>query len=336
MKQELESAPLTFTNLKYHNDELISKIALVAKSEERNHFIIAARGSSRLASGVFKFYLETKTPFIVSFAEMSISNFYKARPDYSKAVFIAVSQSGMSADTFNILKNAKECGALTVAITNNPNSNAAECADFHLDLLQGEEKAVAATKTFTAEAAVLLHFALKLSGCDYDFLKLRDLCVKALSTPLPEPSNELLKSKGVICLSRGSSEAVAKECGLKLMECCYKFTYSSSVNEFKHGPRALIEKGQSVIIFAPAFEMFEDFKSSAEELKELGAHLTIFSDSDELLSLADTPIKMPETDFYSAPIVYAVKMQQFVEKTAIKLGINPDQPRNLKKITLTK
>lgn len=335
MLNELEEAPRVIADCISACAPVSKQIAECTEKRGLKRVFVAGRGSSLHAGIAFKFFTEISTPLSVTFDYPSLITLYNIKRDLSDALYVIISQSGAGPDTVAFAKAAKAQGATTVACTNFDNSPLASLCDFTLNISAGEEKAVAATKTLTGEIVALETLAAALCGEELkaDFAK--ESINFVLNTSLPDVTDTLLKSDKIICLSRGVTEAVAKECGLKLMETCYRFTYSSSTNEFKHGPQALVAADVPVILFAPDGKCRDYFVSAAADLKAKGAYLVAFTDINEVAAAADLTFKMPFTEEKEQTVVYLVAMQRFVESLCHTLGLNPDAPRNLNKVTIT-
>lgn len=337
MEAELYSAPAVVSACVRANAETACEIAREVKARGIYNIVTAARGTSHHAAICFKVFSEVLAGMSVAHTNPSTNNVYKAKVDLSKSLYVVVSQSGMSPDTINMLRGAKANGALTVGVTNNKESVLYAEADYCLLLSAGEEKAVAATKTFTTELVALLQLADALGGKNYDFSRLSEKLEKMSGglRDIDRLSKVLEKESQVIVLSRGVTEGVAKECGLKLTETTYKMTHTGSSNEFEHGPKALISKGTVVVMLAPDGEFAESFIESAKKFKGAGAYILSLTDINELEALSDVSYKMPRCDFYEATPAYAFAIQAMACYTATGLGLNPDAPRNLKKVTIT-
>lgn len=338
MERELLSAPQTVKACYEANIEAVTAIAKEVKARGIDGVITGARGTSHHAAIVFKFYTELLAGLSTAHFYPSVSNMYGAKLCYGKKLFVAVSQSGGSPDTLKMLQSAKANGALTVAVTNVADSVLSTAADFSLFLAAGEEKAVAATKTFTTELTALLMLAQALGGkqvIDIENLtvKLNDVAGRIDDVALL--SKALVQAPAVIALSRGTTQGLANELGLKIIETCYKYTIASSTNEFCHGPQALVASGTPVVLLAPNGEGRDSYVEAANRLKGQGAFLLAITDIDEVKAAADLTFAMPAVDAFEAPIVYAVAIQALACRLSVALGLNPDAPRNLNKVTIT-
>ena len=334
MMQELFEAPTVVKNAIANCTPVAKEIADICNRRQIRRVILAGRGSSLHAGIAFKFFLETNTNFVLSFEYPSIVTSFNAVRDLTDSLYIVVSQSGAGPDTIAFAERAKSQGALTVACTNYIDSKLAEICHFTLPISAGEEKAVAATKTLTGEIVALQCLADALAGnvTTYDTNKINDI----LSTPISSFDNSFLGTEHAVCLSRGMTEAVAKECGLKLTETSYIFSFASSTNEFQHGPKALVSDGLPIILFAPSGRNGAHYIDCAKNLADKGAHIIAFTDIDEVKAVASQVIDMPTLAENEQTVCYLVAMQKMVATYCETRGLNPDSPRNLNKVTITK
>ncbi len=336
MYKELNEAPSVVKNAINQNIEVSKTVKKAVEAKGLKRVIIAARGSSLHAGIAFKFFLETNTPLSVAFEYPSIATLFKAKRDMSDTLYVVISQSGAGPDTINMTNYALDAGATVLAVTNDINSAVAKLANYNLAVAAGPELAVAATKTLTGEIIALEVLSLILGGKTINVTFAQDALKSILANEIAKMPEELVNASAVIALSRGYTEVVAKECSLKLMETCYLFTFASSTNEFQHGPKALVNQGTPVLLFAPSGRCKDDYVKVAKDLSEKGAFLVIFSDMDDLKQYSKLFIKMPTVTEEETSVCYLVKMQQFVEKLCVSKGLSPDTPRNLNKITITK
>lgn len=340
MFDEILTEPEVIKNAIRANEGKVAEIAAVVKKRKIKNITIIGRGTSDNAGLCFKYFAEILAGIPSGTAHPSVTTMYGANVDYSDHLFVAVSQSGKSIDTLAVLSQANKQGALTVAITNDPMSPLAKAGKYHLDLSAGEEKSIASAKSYVAELTVLYMLAIALSDKPlmpvvYAFPKR----VEEAIALLPEISEAAEKTKDLnnfIILSRGVMQGVGKELQLKLNECAYTFAQFYGTNDFMHGPYALVEEGVNVIILAPDGECSENFRDIATRLQLLNANVLTFSDNQALLDLATYGVKMPTMDNLSSTVGYSVAMHLFAIELAKQKGLNPDAPRNLKKVTVTK
>ncbi len=340
MFEEIMSEPEVIKNAIHANSKKVEEIAEEVKKRRIKNITIIGRGTSDNAGLCFKYFSEILAGIPSGTAHPSVTTMYGANVDYSDHLFVAVSQSGKSIDTLAVLTQANKQGALTVAVTNDETSPLARAGKFHLNLSAGEEKSIASAKTYIAELTVLYMLAIALSGKPlmpvvYSFPKR----VEEALLLLPEIQEVAEKTKDMnnfIILSRGVMQGVGKELQLKLNECAYTFAQFYGTNDFMHGPFALVEEGVNVIILAPDGECSENFRDIATRLQLLNANVVTFSDNSDLLNLATYGVRMPAMDNLSSTIGYSVAIHLYAMELSKVKGHNPDAPRNLKKVTITK
>jgi glucosamine--fructose-6-phosphate aminotransferase (isomerizing) len=341
MLNELLSQPAVVNSCISQNRRAVKEIAAVLKSGNVSYVVTVARGTSYNATICFKYALELSAGIPVVTYTPSLTTIYNGALNYKDSLLFAISQSGMSTDTLEVVAKAKAKGCKIVGITNDRDSLLAKQSDYLLFLAAGEEQSVAATKTFFAQVCVLNMIVGEVSGNpaimrDMEKVgeKLDD--VKKLSAQIDDAAKAVKDASNFVILSRGLTMGLADETALKMKECCYKYTISYSTSEFIHGPLALIDDNARVIIIAPDGECRNDFINIATRLNLLGAKIVAFSDIKDVLNISDIKIKMPPCTRWDANLVYAMAAQLFAEHMSVRLGLNPDSPRNLKKVTITR
>jgi glucosamine--fructose-6-phosphate aminotransferase (isomerizing) len=263
---------------------------------------------------------------------------YGTHPDLREVLFVGISQSGSSPDLIEPMERARDSGAVTVAVTNAPDSHLARTAEHHLDVLAGAERSVAATKSYTAE---LLTLYLLIAG-------LADR-IDAAVEALPERADALLQrepgvadlatryrfAEQLLLTARGYNYPTAREGALKLMETSYLVAYGISAADLLHGPMAMVGRGFPVIAVAPGGLGSESLRPVLERLCELGADTLVIGDP-ALSSLAtlSLPLADPGPEILS-PMLAIVPLQQLAYHLALERGVDPDQPRGLRKVTET-
>lgn len=341
MLNEFLTAPDVVREVVANNKQIIAAIAKEFKSRGITNITTVARGTSDNAATYFKYLVEVIGGIMVSKFSPSITTIYGSKVNLSNNMLLAISQSGMSTDTLMVAESAKETGALTVAVTNNPDSPLAKICDFHIYLRAGEERSVAATKTFIAEltAMYLLANALSPSPAKMNVSELPPMLDKFINENKEELRLFAEKTKHLnnfIILSRGMLQSVSSELSLKIMESCYRFSRPFSTCEFMHGPIALVEEGTQIMMLAPSSEFSQEFINMATRLSILGAQITAFTDIKEVEDIAQNSFRMPFCRGMETPFLYTIAVEIYAAYLAETLGINPDLPRNMKKITITK
>ena len=328
----LDAAPVAF-----------EPIGAAARVRRPKFAVIAARGSSDNAGIYAQYLLAVRNGLLVALAAPSTITLYGARPDMSEALVIGISQSGRSPDIVAVLEEARRQGGLTVALTNDANSPLAETADYVVDLRAGPEKATAATKTYTAEllAAALLSAALDPPRAEElaDLASLPELITRALAAEAQAHNlaAEHAKRQRAVVLGRGYSYATAREWALKLQDMALVAAMSYSAADFEHGPLALAEPGLPVLAIAPGGPELDAQLALLTKLKEdHQARLVVVSDAEAARSI-DEGLALPAgIPAWLAPIVEIVPAQLYAYHVTVARGLNPEQPRTIRKVTETR
>jgi glutamine---fructose-6-phosphate transaminase (isomerizing) len=259
-------------------------------------------------------------------------------------VHIAVSQSGGSPDLVDSLEAARSCGATTVAVTNNPASDLARAAEFVIDVHAGVERAVAATKTYTAELLALYLLpgpqrSDPATPADADRLAdaahatLRDACGAAAAV-----AGRYRFADRLVTTARGYSYATARETALKLMETSYLGAQAFSGADLLHGPLAMIDQDIPVIAVATPSRGGAAMEPVLASLRERHADLVLVGDPGHLPTGAHDTVLPVRTDGIREelhPVLEILPLQQVALRLALERGINPDAPRGLRKVTET-
>lgn len=341
MLNEFLAAPEVVREVVANNKQVIINIAKEFKHRGITNITTVARGTSDNAATYFKYLVEVIGGIMVSKFSPSITSVYGSKVNLSGNMVLAISQSGMSTDTLMVVQSAKETGALTVGVTNNPDSPLAKLCDFHIYLTAGEERSVAATKTFIAQLTAMYLLANKLSPSQAkmnvsELPPMLDTFINENKEALKKFAESTKDINNFCILSRGMLQSVAGELSLKMMESCYRFSRPFSTCEFMHGPIAIVEEGTKILLLAPASEFSQEFINMATRLSLLGASITAFTDIKEVEEIAQNSFRMPSCRGMETPFLYTLAVELYVAYLAESLSINPDAPRNMKKITITK
>jgi glutamine---fructose-6-phosphate transaminase (isomerizing) len=288
--------------------------------------LFAARGTSDHAALYAKYLAEIGLGLPAGLASPSTMTVYGSRPDLSDVLFVAVSQSGGSPDLVDSLGAARACGALTVAVTNNPSSPLGTAAELNVDVRAGVERAVAATKTYTAE---LLALRLLLVGAD-GTAGLPDAAAATLAEPDGAAAAQRYRfADRLITTARGYSYPTAREAALKLMETSYVSAQAFSAADLLHGPLAMIDSGIPVIAVVSPGRGGQAMASAMRRLEATGADVLRVGATDGVPIAAEG---VPED---LLPVLEILPLQQLAWRLALDRGTDPDQPRGLEKITST-
>lgn len=308
---------------------------------------ITACGTASYAGFVAKYWFErfARVPVEVDVA----SEFrYREAPLRKGDLAIFISQSGETADTLAALRYAKAEGVHTVAVVNVPTSTIARESETVLPTLAGPEIGVASTKAFTCQLMVLANLAIaagkargELSDEDetklvHGLVEVPRLMSDALTTELQieKLAREIAKSRDVLYLGRGTSFPLALEGALKLKEISYIHAEGYAAGELKHGPIALIDETMPVVVIAPYDRVFEKTVSNMQEVAARGGKIILMTDAKGAAEAAVeslVTIVMPDMAAAFTPMVYAVPVQLLAYHTAVIMGTDVDQPRNLAK-----
>jgi len=313
----------------------------VAKQRPRL-IVLAARGTSDNAAQFGRYLLEIATGIPVSLAAPAIYTLYNARVDFRDALVVAISQSGESTDTNLVLERAREQGAVTIGITNEPSSTLAGLAEHVFLVRAGHERSVAATKTYTGQVLLLYLLAYALGGRirvdDLKRLPERAQTALALEPAIAELSERYRFMDHAVVVGRGLNYSNAFEFALKMMETCYVVAERFSSADFLHGPIAMVEPDFPVFVFAPSGATWSSIQETLDKLQQLKAETVVVTDAGNAEAgkrgtrLIRLPRRLPE--LYT-PIPYIIPAQMFAACLADQKGLDPDKPRTITKVTLT-
>ena len=342
MWKEINETPAIFGRIIGANADTMKKLVAEIKAGKSNNFVAAARGASDHALIFFKYALEVNSNYTCGLSAPSVITLYKGKINYSNSIVIGCSRSGKAADVLEVIKKGNDQGAITIAVTNDTESPIAKEAKFHLFCAAGAENSVAATKTMAAEVLVLGLLVLGLAD-KYDQIPALEKIPDKLASlatrydEIKDLARKISHQKNVIILTRGPMQGIGREVALKYKECCYVMSHFYSVSDFMHGPLAIVEEGSSVLMLAPNDECVRDYIEMATRLSLLGATVTAITDTNEVSCVSNYSFVMPEReDMITDAVLYAFVGHILCYEIAFDKGLNPDVPRNLKKVTITK
>jgi glucosamine--fructose-6-phosphate aminotransferase (isomerizing) len=317
------------------------EVATRIRAAAPRYVVIAARGSSDNAARYAQYLFGAYNRLPVALATPSLFTLYQCPPSLIDSLVIAISQSGRSPDIVAVVEEGRRQGALTLAVVNDPTSPLAQAAELVLPLMAGEELAVAATKTYTAQLFVLALLSVALAEDDARVDQLTRL-PKALHWTI-EQNRGLEQQLGrfrdwslLAVIGRGFNYATAFELALKLQETCHVLAQPYSSADFRHGPIALVEPGFPAVLVAPSGAVLPDLFALTEDLAARKAVLAVISDDPRLLAQADLPLLLPpDVPEWLSPLVAVVPGQLLALALARMRGLDPDRRRGLSKITRT-
>ena len=340
--QEIHEQPTVLATLLSAERESSEQLAAAMRARDIDHVIIAARGTSDNAARYAKYLWGARNRLTVGLATPSLFSIYKQPPRFGNALVLGISQSGKSPDIVSVLAEAQRQGVLTAAITNFPQSDLAQNADYVINLNTGPEQSVAATKTYTAELAAIALLSASLCRQADMFEELErvpDLLTEALvqGSEMDAIAERYCFMNACVTIGRGYNYATAFELALKLKELTYTMVEPYSSADFLHGPLALVEPRFPVITLAPSGIMLAEMLRFLAALKDLGAELIVISDDEDALAIARTPLPLPTgiPDWLS-PLIAIVPGQLFAMHLAHVRDYDVDRPRSLRKVTETR
>lgn len=336
MRSEIAQTPEVFQNISNKIPELQSLIdSLNLKRVES--VILVARGTSDNAALFLKYLIETKIGIPCGLASPSVVTIYKSKLKLSNSLVIAVSQSGQSPDIIAYTNAAKEGGALTLSMTNDPSSPLSKTTDFHLYIHAGTERAVAATKSYSAQLLICHIFVGIWANEKIELSRLISqtrVQVENISK-VQKVVDNFDHKYGVTVMGRGFAYANAHEAALKIQETLKVPVASFSSADYLHGPISSLTKNSRVILLSPAASAADSISSTVKKTREITSNIywigTGFKEEENEISIGGST---GLTEIESV-IADTVILQQFAMLLAIKNGLNPDAPIGLLKVTQT-
>lgn len=343
LRDEIFEQPAVFERVLKSGSPLIAEIAAQIRRRQVDYVLLAGRGTSDNAGVYAQYVWGALNQLPVALAAPSLYTAYQVRHRLERALVVGISQSGQSPDVVAVLGEGRRQGAMTLAITNAPDSPLAKEADFALDVQAGAERAVAATKTYTAELLVIAALAAAMRPeAEYanQIQRLPDRMQAALELDpqAAQIAHRRRKMSRCVVLGRGFHYATAKEWALKLKELVYIMADSYSTADFQHGPIALLEPDFPVLAVVSRGAVYTDTMALLSRLRaQNGARMLVISDGEEALALGDASLRIPaDVPEWLAPMVAIVPAQLFCYHLVGEKGYDPDAPRGLHKVTLTR
>jgi len=342
--QEIHQQPEVVRRFLADQRTAVQEIAAQIADRAPTHVIIAARGTSDNAARYAQYLFGANNRIPVALATPSLYTLYQSPPKLQDALVIGISQSGRSPDIVSVIETSRGQGQLTLAITNNPQSPLAQAAEWVIDLEAGEEKAVAATKTYTSSLAALalLSTALLDDPARLDALNRVPLWMQQT---LDIAADEMARIERYTYITRsavigrGYNYATAFEAALKIKELTRIVTEPYSSADFLHGPISVLEAGFRfpLLVIAPSGKTQGDLGDFIANVKARGAETIVISDHAEILKGADIPLNLPAgIPEWLSPMVAIIPAQMMALQLTLAKGLNPDQPVGLKKVTETR
>ncbi len=342
LEQEIHEQPEAVTQLISSGSGDVDQIAGRIHAVDPAFVMIAARGTSDNAARYAKYLFGARNKLPVALAAPSLFTLYHAPPKLRNALVLGISQSGQSPDIVSVIQEARDQGALTLALTNDSASTLAHTAELCLSLHAGEEKSVAATKTYTNELTALAMLSAALEGdaeVHNQIARLPGLITETLrlGSDIRREASRFAAARQFVVIGRGYNYATAFEIALKIKETSYVVAEAYSSAEFLHGPIAIIDDGFPAIVIAPQGAVFDDIEALHNILVQRKADMIAITDQKDLLDRASSPLPLPQgIPEWLSPILAVIPGQLWALEFARARGIDPDQPRGLSKVTRTR
>ena len=330
-----------------YDQSIISNPDLKIEWQKISRIHLIACGTAYYSCLIAKYFFEQQAK-IPTECDMASEFRYRDPIIDDTTLYIFVSQSGETADTLAALNYCKEKKANTASVVNVVNSSIARDSNYVIYTKAGPEIGVASTKAFTAQLITLLSLSI-ICGSSKNHISKRHnqmICKSMLSSPkiieeaiqrsysLKDTAKELIGSKGVMYLGRGTAFPLALEGALKFKEISYIHAEGYPAGEMKHGPLALIEEGLPVICIVPSGPLFHKTISNIQEVIARGGKILMITDDSSLQSESENIWKifrLPDVDPILETLIYTIPIQMLAYYTAVELGNDVDQPRNLAK-----
>lgn len=338
MAAEIAEQPTMLQRILESQRDIIAPVVERLRAYDPHTVLLVARGTSDHAALYAKYLIETRLGLPTGLVSTSSYTVYgESNPHFEGVAWIAVSQSGGSPDIAESTRAARAAGALTISLTNTRSSILQDAAEIDLHLDAGEERAVAATKTYTA--SLLWLWLLIETWADGD-LSAADGLPGWVGESIDIPAVFKVASRyrfvdKLVTTSRGFAYPTAREAALKLMETCYLSGHAFSGADLMHGPLAMIDEDRPVIAVIPEGRGGSALQPVLTSLRERGADVCVVGPAgvaDDAGLQIKLPSGMPEE---LAPIAQIVPLQQLARLMALSRGYDPDHPRGLNKVTET-
>jgi glucosamine--fructose-6-phosphate aminotransferase (isomerizing) len=340
LAREIAEQPDALRRLMDEEDTHIQAIARAIHAFDPAFVHIAARGTSDNAARYAQYALGIEAGLAVALAAPSVHTLYHRQPRLGRALVIAISQSGRSTDVRQVLDDARAQGALTLGITNDPESPIAQSAEHHIWLRCGEENAVAATKTYTASLMALAMLVGALTGQAHMAAALRALPAQMQDTLRRGEAvhawvERYSYAPQFAVIGRGYNYCTAFEIGLKIKELNGLTCEQYSEADFRHGPIAMVQARFPVLVVAPAGSTRPLMADFLDKLQERGAErIVIHSEGSDLPGERQMTLP-PDLPEWLSPICAVIPGQHFAMGLAESKGLPVDQPIGLTKVTET-
>jgi glucosamine--fructose-6-phosphate aminotransferase (isomerizing) len=339
MAREMAEQPAVLQRVLDEGLPAIREVAAEIGRRKPRFVLLTARGTSDNAALYAKYLIEVGLGVPAGLTSMSTATAYGARPDLTDVLSITVSQSGGSPDLVAYTEMAKAAGALTLAVTNVPGSPVNAASELALDVLAGPEKALPATKSYTAELLTLYLLVDAVRGGDGSAAK----GIAQLAAEIGQRREEVAQlaeryrfASRLVITSRGYGYPTAREAALKVMETSYLPAHAFSGADLLHGPLAMVDNVSPVIAVASEGAGGAALEPVLDRLRERGADLVVVGSREHVAGASAGFVLPSGVAEEVAPILEILPLQRLAYEVTMARGLNPDAPRALAKVTQTK
>lgn len=337
MSAEIAEQPALLADLLDHRQDIADVAADIAANPPRM-VLLAARGSSDHAAMYAKYLIEVGLGLPVGMVSPSVTTLYGTEPDLRDVLLVTVSQSGGSPDLLRVAESARERGARTLVVTNTPDSPLSQASEQTVHIRAGQERAVAATKTYTCTLFAFYLLIDAIRGGDASAV--RDIAATAERT-LADSGDAVHEAVSryrfvgkALTTARGYSYATASEAALKLAETSYLGVRAYSGADLLHGPVAAVDPDTAVLALASRGHGAEAMTEVLRTVSDRGADILAVGSAATDVT-AHHGITVPTSAEEVAPILEVLPVQRLALRLAVSRGNDPDNPRGLAKVTRT-
>lgn len=337
---EISEQPAAVRRLLDLEGDRVAEIGQSLAGQDIRYVVIAARGTSDNAARYGQYLFGAINRLTVALATPSLYSVYQRPPRLDGALVIGISQSGQSPDIVRVLEEARRQHVPTVALTNDPCSPLAAAAQHVIELHAGEERSVAATKTYTAQLAALALLSIDMMGALSPGLPnmIPGAMEKALQSEQEAraAAEKLAHSDRCVVVGRGFNYATTFEIALKIKELAYVEAEPYSSADFQHGPIAMVEPGFPAILIAVGETVQGEMITLRNALHQQGATLVMLGDDERMRGPTDAWLPVPSgIPEWLTPLVAIVPGQLLAYHLTLARGHDPDHPRTIRKVTRT-
>ena len=339
--KEIHQQPDVVERFAQQEQGRVKELAARIQEADIRQVVVAARGTSDNAARYAQYLLGANNRLPVMLTTPSLFTLYQQPPLFAPdTLVLGISQSGQSPDIVSVLAEGRRQSCLTAAITNFVDSPLAEQADYLVSLGAGEERSIAATKTYTAQlyAVGLLsaHLADDADGVAM-LEKTPDLMRQTLSmnSEVERLAERYRYVRNCVVVGRGFNYSTAFEIALKIKELTYTLAEPYSTADFLHGPLSLIEPAFPVFVVAPTGVLMPDLQRFVRQLRDMDAELLCVSNEPSILNLGRTQFPFASAPEWLSPLLAIIPGQLFALFLASARDFDPDRPRTIKKVTET-